>query len=380
MLKSKTILFLAFTRSHYVMAVELVKQLKNLEYKIEFNIFCSGYLYAEKEDLLDKNEFDKYYFFNEFPLYKNKLVSYKLRKLIGNVDRAASQVKPDIILSFSDNPPLYQDILSKFRDSVEVKVILFHEGYGDYSEVYIPLKSYIGFLIQKISIYPHRFKIITRSYTNHYAYSFLFLPDFVERGHNFKKMSIPKEFAQKVFIKPITNDEIKRDSIFLCLSAKNWTEGKLKKYFLSLLKSLNNLENSTYIKIAPHQDKNRYLELISKYTNIYFIDDGVHTSESYCFHNNFKYIVTDESSSVINALFSGLKKTIFFLNKEIEGLGYYRYDKSILMKFLIEERIIFQTSTTGMVISIQSKEESNIGLNNIKEISIGKQFEEIMNE
>lgn len=361
------------------MAVALMNELKTLNHELQGYIFCSGYLYSDKETLLAKEEFIEYYFFNEFVVYKNKFFTFKLRKLIREATNIANQINPDIILTFSDNAPLYQNILSTFRS--KSKIVLFHEGYGDYSDIYIPIKSYIGFLIQKILMFPYPFNIITRSYTDYYKYSFLFLPDLVERNHKFDKLTIPKSFAEKMYIKPISNSiYIKPNSVFLCLSGKDWLNNKEKEYFLLLLSKLNKLINHTYMKIAPQQNYEKYFELISPYENINLIDDKGNTSESYCFHSDFKYIITDESSSVINALFAGMEKTIFFLNKEIEDLKYHKYDRNVLVTYLIQTKIIFQLSSTSIVDKINNCFEEKSSIGDLKEITIKEQFDRIIHD
>ena len=373
------ILFIAFTKSHYSMAVAIMNELNTSSQQFEGYIFCSGYLYSEKDMLLEKKEFVKYYFFNEHVVYKNKFISFKLRKLIKQVTNLAHKINPSMIFTFSDNAPLYQNIFFTFRN--KSKVILFHEGYGDYSDVNISIRSYIGYGIQKFFMFPYPFNIITRSYTDYYKYSFLFLPDLVQRSHAFTKLTISKSFAKKMYIKSIPRSfNIESNSVFLVLSGRDWLDKKGKAYLLLLLSRLNKLTNQTYMKIALHQSYEKYSELIGLYDNIHLIDDKNNTSESYCFHNNFKYIITDESSSVVNALFAGMKKTVFFLNKEIKDSKCYAYDRNVLVTYLIHNKIIFQLSSIAVVDKIKNNFEEESFISDLKEVTIKEQLEIIIND
>lgn len=375
----KRVLFICFTKSHYLMAEELIKEFKLTGHKIESFIYCSGFLYHGKENILAQKIFDNYYFFNEHSLITNLLRFIELRSLIKRVKNHTIELSPDIILTFSDNSILYQSIFASLKK--KVKIILFHEGYGDYSEINISTKAYIYFLLQKILIYPYPFKIITRSYTDYYKYSFLLFPKFVERTHKFKKFLIPKQFMQNVYLQNFENKSIEKKSIFLCLSGKDWLNGNLNQYFIQLLEKLNTLNNKkTYIKIAPHQSISDYQKVLDIYSNILLIDDASRTSEAYCTHENFDYIVTDESSSVVSAIFLGIEKTIFFLNSDIEVNGFYIYDKNDLVSYFVKQNIVKQNSLDETISKIRQGYCNSSAIHKAAAKSIGEQLEEIIND
>jgi len=376
----KKLLFICFTKSHYLMAKEIVHELNQLNnIKPETYIICSGYIYNDKDNITNEKLFSKYYFVYEHPSYFNKLKFIELRKLIFKVTNIAKMIMPEIIMTFSDNPPLYQNLFYKMKN--KSKIVLFHEGYGDYSDVNITFKGFLAFLFQKITIFPYPFKIITRSYTDYYNYSFLLYPELIKRDHQFKKYKISKNFMKNVYSSKSVTSVLDEKSIFLCLSAKDWLSSKLQNYFEKVLTDLNKLPFNTYMKIAPHQSYESYKKILDKYIKINLIDDNENTSETYCLDKRFDFIITDESSAVINALFIGLNKGVYFLNKEIETNGFYKYDKNDLIKHLSEEGSIKQIGIEDVCREIKLN-KSNFNCINMNENikSISDNIMEILND
>ena len=340
---NKNIIFVAFTKGHLMMLNELVKFFN----KSDYNLFCffSGYLYSYRE-LIDNNLNSTNYFFDDYPILKNKFKSFKLRGIINDINKITEKIEPNAIITFSDNNIIYQDMYKKWN--TKSKVILFHEGYGDYSDISITKRQYIGFMLLKFIIWPHLFRVITRSYTGLYSHSFLTLPELVHRNFPMQKYVIPSIFFRDVFQKKC-NVQIEPKSVLVVFSGKNWLKKKWNEYFFRLLNSINELNRQIYLKIAPSQNTNSYKQFIKPFNNISIIIDDEVTSESYCLHDNIDIIITDESSAVINSIFCEIKKEIYFLNKEIADLGIYHTDRNDLLNYLINKQIIFSSNIDNMV-------------------------------
>jgi len=372
----KKIIIIAFTKGHLMMLRGLYKGL-NIDNNEIYCYFC-GYLYQDKVAL--ETEFNSInYFFDDhkFVLKRSFHKFIGIRRTIVNANNITDIINPDLIITFSDNRYIFQDVFRIWKK--KCKVVLFHEGFGDYSDSNISPKSYIGFFIWKILIWPHHLKVATRSYTGLFNFAFLLKPELIKRKFNFKKYKIPTCFLNDTYKKE-TFFDILPNSIFVCFSGKDWVSGKRKIYFRKLLVQLNNLDRKVYLKISPKIPQAKYNDFVEEFQNVIIIQDKKNISESYCLHNNFDIIVTDESSAVINSIFCGIKKQIFFLNREIGTLGKYYTDRNDLIEYLIEQKIVYETTVediNGLITRNESNE--NLYIEN-DEFDISKSFEKILND
>jgi len=378
----KNIVFITWTKSHYQMALKILNELNNAGVNFRSKIFCSAFLHDQKNkfcnDTIDR--FDEFIFIDDFNCVKIKLLTWKLRALVRKVNQEMDKFCPDTIITFSDNGYIYQDSLNLWRH--KAKVVLFHEGYGDYSDPISDFLDLLPYFYIKICLWPFQYKAITRSYTGYYKYSFLLEPSLVHRDFKFEKIKIPSDFIKEIYYKgTVVLEDIVPTSIFISLSGKDWVNDiKLREYICKLFEKLSGLKNIVYIKTSPARDPDEY-DFLLDYENVVILKNPQYTSETYCFHDNFKYIITDESSAVVNAIYGGMNKTVFFLNSDIQTKGIYKYDRNYLLDFLIERKIIIQSNIDYIVKFISENKNKS---NNIKEMvqgnAIGIELNRLMNE
>lgn len=359
------------------MALQILKELKAENIDTYSRIQCSGFLHDQKDHFCKQtiDIFDEYNFFDEFQYVRNKTKTWKLRKLITQVQDDFDRFNPNMILTFTDNNCAYQEALKQWKN--KTKIVLFHEGYGDYSA---PTNNY-WYLYITLMVWPYRFIPNTRSYTGLYKYSFLLQPDIIHRNFPIKKVQIPTGFIKSIFFKPsILETEIDPGSIFLTLSGKDWVGNqKLHTYLQKCVKKLEITERRIYMKIAPNVDPKSY-NFLSHKNGITLIEDPYSTSESYCYHPHFDYIVTDESSAVINAIYGGVQKTFFFLNEEIQKNGCYSYDDNDLITMLKDHNYINLVTIDEMVDLIKNNYSNTTFIDNIACLSVANELWNIMNE
>ena len=338
------------------MAVQILHELKLSKVEVYSRIFCSGFLHDQREsfckDTIDS--FNEHCFINEFCYTANRWKTWKLRRLINEVGEQFKTFSPNLVIVFTDNSYIYQDALKSWKK--RIKIVLFHEGYGDYSDPTSTLRESLPYRYIQMMVWPHTYYPVTRSYTGLYDYSFLLQPDLVNRDFPFEKNQIPTDFIKSIYYKePVLEAEISAGSILLTFSGKDWVnDKKLKEYLISCVRKLNTVNRNIYMKIAPNVNPAEY-QFLTEHLGVMIIDQPSFTSESFCYHPNFDYVVTDESSAVINAIYGGVKKTFFFLNAEIQQQGIYRYDKNDLVKYLQQRELICQVGVDAMVTMIASK-------------------------
>jgi hypothetical protein len=343
--------FVCITMGHYKMAVQLLIDFRRLNLNISSQIFCSGLLHDQKNTFCSDhiNSFDESIFINEFQYVPVGSNVWKLRGLIKDVEKKFVNFRPDIIITFTDNSYIYQHSFRFLKAKRNTKVVLFHEGYGDYSEAAASLRTLLPYYYIRVAVWPFTFRPVTRSYTGLYDYSCLLQPDLVARNFLFKKIQIPFSFMESVFYNSeVLEYELEKESIFLVLSGKDWANNrKLKTYLLAVLRSLKKTNRRVYLKTSPNVSGRDY-QFLTNDNLVKIIEKPNITSESFCYHPNIKYIVTDESSAVTNAIFGGVKSTFFFLNEEIQYKGIYKYDKNDLLESLKSKGLIYQTSVVKM--------------------------------
>lgn len=377
----KNIIFVAFTKSHYLMVLKILDALKSINLDCSTKIFCSGYLHDQGHMFCKStiNRFDYSIFINDFDYVRNKLKLWKLRYLVSSVNEEFNVFSPDAVITFSDNGYIYQDSYNRWNK--KSKVILFHEGYGDYSDP-VETKKLITYYYIKLILFPYKYIPIARSYTGHYKYSFLLEPSLISRNFSFERVAISSSFIKSIyFSKKVIKEVIKPNSILVVLSGRDWINTKkLNEYFLYLFNLLGRIDRFIYVKIAPSRNISEYMFLSNNRTII--IDNPKTTSEAYCFHDSFDYIVTDESSSVINAIYGGMQKTVFFLNQEIMRKGCSGYDRNDLVSYLIKEKKIVQTTVRDMVDMVNSNYSIPIKLSLTNELlesdNVGKEMRRII--
>lgn len=343
--------FVCITMGHYKMAVQLLMDFRRLNLNISSQIFCSGLLHNQKNTFCSDhiNSFDESIFINDFQYASVCNNVWKLRGLIKDVKKKFLNFKPDIVLTFTDNSYIYQHSFRFLKSKRNTKVVLFHEGYGDYSEAAASFRTLLPYYYIRAAVWPFTFRPVTRSYTGLYDYSCLLQPDLVARNFLFKKIQIPFSFMKSVFYNSEALEyELEKESIFLVLSGKDWANNqKLKTYLLSVLRSLKKTNRRVYLKTSPNVSVRDY-QFLTNDNLVKIIEKPNITSESFCYHPNIKYIVTDESSAVTNAIFGGVKNTFFFLNEEIQYKGIYKYDKNDLLESLKSKGLIYQTTVVKM--------------------------------
>jgi len=354
------------------MMKELLNTLSRDNY--EFYSYISGYLFKDKEELDNDLNCIKFYF-NDNPIYNNHFRFLELRKIIFDVNKITEEIKPDIILTFSDNRIIFQELFKKWK--CKSKIVLFHEGYGDYSDPSITTSNFFACLFWKILIWPNYFKIITRSYTGFYNYSLMLMPELINRKFTFTKHKISTSFLKRVYDKD-TSFKIVKNSIFVCFSGREWKKINHKLYFIKVLRNLNNLNRTVYIKIPPNHSQSDYEKLIKTFNNVIIIDDKKVNSETYCLNQNIDIIVTDESSSVINSIFCGIRKKIYFLNEEINELGLYKTDRNDLINYLVNNKIVIQSKVDELETFISKPENATHYFMEDENIPITQIFEDIM--
>ncbi len=317
---------------------ELYSLLTSKENELFF--FFSGYLFEDREEL-EKEFGSESYYFDDHKYYSrikyHKI--YQFRKVLKNVKKITEKISPDIIVTFSDNPYIYQGVLKKWI--TRSKIVLMHEGSGDYSENKIPFKNILGILTWKILLWPHYFKIAYRSYTGLYNNACIYFPELIKREFPLNKYKLPSVYFRNVFMKRCSFD-ISPNSIMICFTGHSWFTGIKMQYFTRVLNTLDQLNRSIYLKLAPSQNQSDYFELLTGLRNTTLISDKHNTAESYCLHENIDIIVSDLSSAVINAIFSGMRKEIYFLCKEIHSLNIQHINKNDLIDYLEKKEIITQ--------------------------------------
>ncbi len=376
---NKKILFVTFTKSHYIMAVKILEELREAGVTVTSKIFCSAFLHDQKEEFCRHaiDQFDESTFIDDFVFIRNRLQTWKLRSLIRQVGNEFDEFSPDAIITFSENGCIYQNSYSRYKGKTDI--ILFHEGYGDYSDPISKFREVAPYYYIKMCLWPYKFIPITRSYTGYYNYSFLLEPNIVQRPFEFEAIKIPNDFIKSIYYsKEIMSEIIDEDSVFVCLSGKDWSNDKgLREYLCYLFDCFSMLSNSIYIKLAPNVSVEGYGFLLEN-KKVTVLGNQDLTSESYCFHPNFKYIVTDESSAVVNAIYSGINKTYFFLNEEIQSKGCYQYDNNDLIKLLVSKKQIMQTDALNMVQLINSNYCNGVSASDSKYASVGESIKGII--
>ena len=143
---------------------------------------------------------------------------------------------------------------------------------------------------------------------------------------------------------------------------------------------MNKLDRNIYIKIAPSQPNNTYVEFVKEFNNVIVINDRNVTSEMYCLHPNIDIIVSDESSAVVNSIFSGNDKIIYFLAKEINEIGKYYSDPNNLIDYLTDKKIIQLTKVDELENRIAKNLDKKPTYIEDDNFDIFKTFDHILNE
>jgi len=375
--KNTRVTFVCITMGHYQMAIQILNELNLAKPVVISQIFCSGLLHDQKDKFCNNtiDSFDDAVFINEFQYASVKNKVWKLRGLINKVAKNFFSFSPDIVITFTDNSYIYQHSFMQLKKRTNTKIVLFHEGYGDYSEAATSIRTLLPYYYIRMLVWPFTFRPVTRSYTGLYNHSFLLEPDIVNRSFLFKKIQIPSSFIKSVFYKDkVLEKEIEKESIFLVLSGKDWiNDPKLRKYLILSLRSLNTSQCRIYMKISPNVKRSDY-EFLTHNNQVTIIDDQSTTSESFCYHPNFKYIVTDESSAIINAIYGGVKSTIFFLNEDIQNKGLYTYDKNDLLDLLKLKGFIYQVTIDKMLEMVNSNFENENFIVDHKSNEVGEEL------
>ncbi len=362
------------------MALQILEEFKSAQVDIYTSIYCSGFLHDQKDKFCASTIelFDENCFLDEFQYNRKRTQTWKLRGLIRKIRKSFDYFKPDMVLTFTDNSYIYQSSFKRWKSSA--KIVLFHEGYGDYAAPTSKLREILPYLYIQIVVWPYTYLPVVRSYTGLYDYSFLLQPDIVDRDFIFKKIQIPSNFMKSIFYKETAlAADIEPKSILFTLSGKDWAnDKKLKAYLQNCVLKLQPLNRRIYIKIAPNVNSEDYKFLLQDGL-VTLIDDPQLTSESYCYHPSFDYIVTDESSAVINAMYGGVQKTFFFLNGEIQKEGVYKYESNALLKFLQNKKYINQVTIKAMVEQIKNNIHNKNFIDTISCESVGNELRGILN-
>ena len=245
---TKRIIFVCITKNHYQMAIQILKEFRALEVNVYTKIFCSGFLHNQKDNFCADTLklFDENCFINEFQYIVKRNYTWKLRPLIRKVRQQFDHFKADMIITFTDNSYIYQHAFSIWKSTA--KIVLFHEGYGDYSAPTNTLREKIPYLLIQVMVWPYTFNPVFRSYTGLYDYSFLLQPNVVERDFSFRKFQIPAHFLKSIYYKEkMILTDIAPNSILFTLSGKDWANNKrLKQYLLDCIRQLQPLFSPSF--------------------------------------------------------------------------------------------------------------------------------------
>lgn len=322
------VVFIALTPYHVKVSNYLAKN----KYKDKNKrIIITPFRYTKKEALesiVQEEWYDDvvYYDFD----YSTKKVlknfcknSKKALKELKEFENSVIDYKPGLLIYFNDQPVPYQSLFIKIRDNLDCKLMLVEEGLGMYlKKEKFNFKNYILYLVRKHLFKVYKSRFFTHAKGGYEDMVYLREPDLIESKSEKIKMSNEdfKEIVMQSY-KEIDFD-IAPDSMLLSPAGTVYHKDIMLNIFEEIFIYSKSRKRILYVKLHPAERYiNEIKELIMKYKdNVIYIEDNKYTSEDFILNENITTIISDYSSTLINA---------HYLRNDIELLSYmYRlYEK-----------------------------------------------------
>lgn len=317
-------LFLCFTPYHIKVSNWLIK---NKLTDHENYIILSLRDYKDLITFLSKELYKEYHYYHlnyrireviRRPIYYKKLLTTELSEFINT----AKSIDPDFIYYFSDNPIPYQILLKEMKNKGK-KTVFVEEGLAFYTNEYkFNLKEKIYFNIGKylfncfdVKLYPHgqgnlEDIIIARE------------PEL--KKSDAEKIKIKREDFIEIFKQNYTDVShlIKTEkSALLCPAGTTYSLSIRNKVYEDIFKYYVKRNKKLYVKLHPSE---RHVEEVRKLVDEYkplieLIERNDITSEDIILCNNIDEVISDMSSSLVNA---------YYLRSDIEIYTYVNYLKN----------------------------------------------------
>nr|WP_317331740.1 polysialyltransferase family glycosyltransferase [uncultured Romboutsia sp.] len=315
------IVFIALTPYHIKVSNYLAKTKYSNNNK---RIIITPFRYANKEMLentLQKDLYDDiiYYDFN----YSTKNVMknfYKNRKNalreLKEFEKSIINYKPELLVYYNDQPIPYQSVFMKVKKYLNCKLMLVEEGLGMYlkSEKF-NLKNYILYIVRKYLFGVYKAKFFVHGKGGYEDIVYLREPNLINAKSNKIKMTndefkgIVKQSYQEV------DFDILPNSILLSPAGTIYNKEIMLSIFEIIFKYSKSKNKTLYLKLHPAE---RYIDeikaLVMRYEeSVVYIDDNRYTSEDFILNKNINTIISDYSSTLINA---------YYLRDDIELYSY----------------------------------------------------------
>ena len=348
------IIFLAFTPYH----IKVCNYLANKEnFKNRKKIILSSFSSVDYDVLrskLDNKAFDEIEYYN---------LNYNIKDIIKNISLikkmkieleqfvdSVEYFNPDKIYYFSAQPIPYQYLFNKLKEK-NTKLTLVEEGLGLYNkDSNFKTKQKIQFIIRKL-IYGKKNINIHPIFGGNYESEIIALEPKLVNAHkkNIHRIKLSREeYKSIIYNNPKLNkilDLVNYNNSTLMAPVctnESYPKGAIEYIFNTIFYTYTIKKKHIYLKLHP-ADKNKEIirNIVNKYNKyVHMIEDKSITSEELLMSDQIDEVISDFSSTLINAHYSDRNvKLITYYNLIEESYG-VKIIKNNLFEYMVEYGII----------------------------------------
>lgn len=212
----------------------------------------------------------------------------------------------DKIVYFSDNPIAYQLLFSNLKQgNYKTKLLFVEEGTGIYLRKYnYPIKYKVLILIARILFKNNNIRVFMHGKGGYEDEVLLREPDLIES--NGKKVKLSKEEFREILINKDCSKNLVLEKGSLFCPSYIIRDTKLRnKAFNEIFSYYYRNKKLLYVKLHPSEKEvESLMKLIKEYDGyIVILDRDDLTSEEILIHPNINEVISDVSSSLINAYY-----------------------------------------------------------------------------
>lgn len=336
------VLFLTFTPYHVKLSNYLARKYYNDMSNYIITIDINHTKNEVLDEFIDKSVFKEISKFNFNFRVRNLITNYKAIKSESRAELAKyiSSVKefnPDLVVFFSDNPVEYQILFN----SITCDKMLVEEGIGIYIESihkkrYIKIKDYI---YHKVHMHIYNDKVSRYFLHGQGGYENIICArePHLTKSKAKRMISIDKQDFREIFkYRENINMDINKGILFCPVQMKDYS----KKQIRDMIQEICNYyyEEKIYIKLHPAEKKVKLVkDSIKQFgKRVEIIENSKVTSEDLILNGNIKCIISDYSSTLVNAVY--LRDDIDIVS--CLGLLQKKYNLKICFKSTIFRKLI----------------------------------------
>ena len=251
--------------------------------------------------------------FRGFDFIKNiyKFRSYRntFRVELDKVIKLIQKHNPNEVVIYSDDLVPYQLIINYIKSNMHnTKIMLVEEGTARYIESFkASIKLKIKHQIDKLVYGNKGVELIHHGQNNNIDIVYLREPDLVNyENKNIKKIKITNTEFRNMIIYSAKEVLIEyKNSALFAPTTTTYNKKYMIEIYDKIFKYYNYNKKHLYVKLHPSEKYiNEIIDIIKKYEKyVHYISDTSTTSDDYLINENIDTIISDYSSTMINACY-----------------------------------------------------------------------------